>query len=297
MRPAATLSLFGAGVVAVFAAALGVGGAVGPVADDQPVRTHAGADAMAADHTTEPDAATGSALPGLAVSEAGWSLRLAGDRATAGAAVPLRFTVDGPGGAPETHYVRTHTKDLHLVVVRRDLSTFQHLHPTLGADGTWSTPVDLTAPGTYRVLADFRPRGLDRRLTLGADLAVAGGFVPEPLPAPEASADSGDGYRVTLSGTPIAGRESDLVLTVSRNGRPVTRLQPYLGAFGHLVALRHGDLAYLHTHPSDEELGRHGGPDIGFMTTFPSAGSYRLFLDFRVLGVVRTAAFTVEVAA
>ena len=287
MRPAATLGLFGAGVVAVFVAAVAVGGAVGPVVDEEPMTAHA----------AEPAAETGGALPGLAVSDAGWTLRLATDRATAGPAVPLRFTVTDPDGEPETHYVENHTKDLHLIVVRRDLATFEHLHPTLGADGTWSTQVDLSLPGTYRVLADFQPRGLDRKLTLGADLAVAGNSAPRPLPAPATTAPAGDGYDVRIAGTPRAGRESELVLSVRRDGRPVTVLQPYLGAYGHLVALRHGDLAYLHTHPqgAEDPVGP-GGPDIRFMTTFPTAGAYRLFLDFRVGDVVRTAAFTVEVA-
>ena len=40
-----------------------------------------------------------------------------------------------------------------------------------------------------------------------------------------------------------------LTLTVTKDGQPVTDLQPYLGAYGHLVALRAGDLAYLHVHP------------------------------------------------
>jgi hypothetical protein len=38
-----------------------------------------------------------------------------------------------------------------------------------------------------------------------------------------------------------------------------------------------------------------GGPDLAFVMSFPTAGTYRLFLDFRAGGVVRTAAFTIEV--
>jgi hypothetical protein len=79
--------------------------------------------------------------------------------------------------------------------------------------------------------------------------------------------------------------------TVSRGGREVNDLQPYLGARGHLVALREGDLAYLHVHPQD---GR--GSTIAFATHYPSAGRYRLFLQFKHEGRVHTAAFTREVA-
>ena len=82
---------------------------------------------------------------------------------------------------------------------------------------------------------------------------------------------------------------------MSRDGRPVTDLQPYLAAYGHLVALRQGDLAYLHVHPDGEPGdGRtEPGPGIVFHTTAPSAGTYRLYLDFKHGDVVRTAAFTV----
>jgi hypothetical protein len=77
----------------------------------------------------------------------------------------------------------------------------------------------------------------------------------------------------------------------------VTSLQPYLGAFGHLVSLRDGDLAYLHTHPAAEAHdGDRGGPTVAFATEFPTAGSYRLFLDFKADGKVHTAEFTVTVA-
>ncbi len=291
MKPAATLTAFAAGLTVVFAAALGLGGAVGPVVAEQPATDHADDAMMAAEH----EAPIGAALPGLAVSDAGWTLQLADDTSSAGPARPFRFTVVGPGGEPETSYRRTHTKELHLIVVRRDLSTFQHVHPVRAADGSWSVPLDLPVGGAYRVFADFQPADLDRSLTLGADLSVPGDFAPTPLPVPSGTTTTGE-YDVTLAGSPVAGRESELVFSVSRAGQPVTALKPYLGAYGHLVSLRDGDLAYLHTHPAGRvEEGRTGGPDIAFSTTFPTVGTYRLFLDFRVGGTVRTAAFTVDV--
>jgi len=236
-----------------------------------------------------------STAMGLASSAAGWTLRPAGTSLPAGRAVPYRFTIERPDGAVETSYQQVHTKDLHLIAVRRDLSTFQHVHPTRAADGTWSVPLDLDA-GVYRVLADFRPAGADHQLVLGADVLVPGELEPVDLPAPRASVTTVDGYTVTLHGTPVAGHDSDLVLSVREGGRPVITLQPYLGAYGHLVALRAGDLAYLHAHPpgaADDDMG--GGPDLAFVMSFPTAGTYRLFLDFRAGGVVRTAAFTIEV--
>jgi hypothetical protein len=126
---------------------------------------------------------------------------------------------------------------------------------------------------------------------LGTDLLVPGDFVPEPL-GPDELVAHVDGYDVTLTGDLTAGDETVLTASVARDGRPVADLQPYLGAYGHLVALRDGDLGYLHVHP-DEETGP--GPEIAFHTEFPSAGRYRLFLDFRHGDAVHTAAFTVTV--
>ena len=304
MKPAATLTVFAAGLTVVFAVALGLGGAVGPVAADKPAPQHAADadDAHAGDAEADArrgaahDAAGASPLPGLAVADAGWTAApRQRHRRPPGRPVPFRFTVIAPDGNPETVYVRTHTKELHLIVVRRDLSSFQHVHPVRAADGSWSVPLDLPAGGSYRVFADFRPAGLDRtahprrRPSVPGDVRATGTARREP------HTTTGE-YDVTLAGTPVAGRESDFVLSVSRDGAPVTALQPYLGAYGHLVALRAGDLAFLHTHPAGHvEPGAAGGPDIAFGTTFPTAGSYRLFLDFQVDDVVRTAAFTVEV--
>jgi hypothetical protein len=62
-----------------------------------------------------------------------------------------------------------------------------------------------------------------------------------------------------------------------------------------LVALRAGDLAYLHVHPdgSPGDGVTESGPQVVFFAEVPSAGRYRLYLDFKHQGVVRTAEFAV----
>jgi hypothetical protein len=290
MNTAVKLAAFGLGLVAVFGAAVGIGAAVGPVGS---AAESAAADghAMADEHEQGP--ATGQ-LPakGLLVSQDGYTLDLAADTAPAGT-TPVAFRILGPDGHPVTAYDESHDQDLHLIAVRRDLSGFQHVHPTLGADGVWTSPLALT-PGTWRLFADFVPSADGTNRTLGADLAVAGEYTPVPLPAESRTAEV-DGYTVILDGDLVPGEESELTLSVTRDGEPVTDLQPYLAAYGHLVVLRGGDLAYLHVHPAGEPGdGRtEPGPNITFVTTAPSAGSYRLFLDFQHEDVVRTAAFTV----
>lgn len=238
---------------------------------------------------TPATAATASAVPGgLQIAQDGYRLDVATATLSTVDAQPFTFRVLGPDGGPLTTYTTAHEKDLHLIVVRRDLTGFQHGHPVLGADGVWSVPLKVDQPGQYRVFADFQPAGRDKGLVLGADVAAPGDYRPRPL-EPASRTPQVDGYTVTLDGELAPGTSSKLTLTVSRDGKPVTDLQPYLGALGHLVALRDGDLAYLHVHPEETTT---AGPQIVFYAEVPSAGSYGLFLDFQHQGTVRTAAFT-----
>lgn len=276
---------FALGLAAVFGIALAAGAVIGP--DPAAPESHAHEDGAAAPSDHAPG--------GTMTTENGYTLRLDTALTTAAANVPLRFRILNQDGAPVTRYQRNHDKDLHLIVVRRDMVAFQHVHPVLGADGTWSVPLDLTRAGDYRVFADFIPEG-GENLTLGADLRVAGNYDPQPLPRAATTTTVG-GYTVTLDGTVAAGQASKVTLSVSRDGKPVTDLEPYLAAYGHLVALRTADLAYLHVHP-DGHPGdgvTPAGPGITFYVTAPSAGDYRLFLDFQHEGVVRTAEFTLTV--
>jgi len=291
------LAAFGVLSTAVFVAALGVGAAVGPV--DTPDRptihtpstdgahdTTGGDEMLAMDHSaTTPG--------GLEIPQAGYTLVPTDTALEATDTADYRFTIEGPDGLPVSEYTEEHDKELHLIVVRRDLSGYQHLHPTRDAQGVWSTTADLSVPGTYRVLADFTPTASGDGLTLGTDLQVPGEQRATPLPAPSRTAEI-DGYTVTLTGDLVPGSSSALTLSVAKDGRPVTNLEPYLGAYGHLVALRSGDVAYLHVHPEGEpgDGTTTAGPTIDFAASVPSAGTYRLYLDFLHEGVVRTAEFT-----
>jgi len=292
------LAAYAAGLVAVFAGAAGVGNAVGPVA--APARGHTDMESGTGHGHDAGAGETGSALKGLQVSQDGYTLVPATTSVPAAKPTTYAFRITGPDGKPVTDYTPTHDKDLHLIVVRRDLAGFEHVHPTLGADGAWQVRLSLAAgAGTYRVFADFAPAAGDGdALTLGTDLVVAGDQQPTPLPEP-ARTTNVDGYTVTLDGQLTAGTSSPLTLTVSKDGRPVTDLQPYLAAYGHLVALRQGDLAYLHVHPDGApgDGKTEAGPRIKFYAEVPTAGTYRLYLDFKHEGTVRTAEFTATASA
>src|SRR5699024_9416669 len=101
------------------------------------------------------------------------------------------------------------TRRMHLIVVRRDLTGFRHLHPRMSADGTWSAPLRLGAPGAYRVFADFVHDG--EPTTLAGDLNVDGPARFRALPAPAGVARADGGYAVRLdAGDVRAGEEADL---------------------------------------------------------------------------------------
>jgi hypothetical protein len=291
------LGVFALALGVVFAGAYGVGGWIGPAGTDNDGHEMTATTDGHGTNGHEPAAGPGSTGQpaasgpgGLAMSADGYTLRLAGTSPTAGAPAELAFQIVDAHRAPVTRFRTSHDKQLHLVVVRRDMTGFQHLHPQMSADGTWRIQLTLDRGGDWRVFADFLPEGSDRPIILGVDLPVAGEYRPAALPAPAASTTV-DGYQITVDGHLTAGRTSRLTLRVARDGAPVSDLQPYLGAYGHLVALRAGDLGYLHVHPQQTEM---AGPAITFDVEVPTAGVYRLFLDFQHGGVVRTASFTGE---
>jgi hypothetical protein len=229
---------------------------------------------------------------GLSVSSDGLTLVPSTTRFTAGLTQPFAFRIVGYDGEPVLKYEVLHDKPLHLVVVRSDLTGYQHLHPTMAEDGTWSVPLQLPAAGVWRAYADFMTTTAAGRLvaaTLGVNLTVIGHYEPATLPAP-ASASSVDGYRVMLDATPRINVMTPILVRVTRGGQPA-ELERYLGAYGHLVIVREADLGYLHLHPDSELV---DGAVRCFLAT-PSPGRYRAYFDFQVGGQVRTAEFTLVV--
>ncbi|MFI1224645.1 MULTISPECIES: hypothetical protein [unclassified Streptomyces] len=308
MHTGLKVTAFAAALAATFGSAYAVGGALDPAVaakessgQDGHGAGHGAKERPSAEGGVKEGAGKASELPGgLQVSDGGFALDLRTPRVEAGEPAELRFAVVNEDTSRKvTAFRREHGKELHLIVASSDLTTYRHLHPVRAPDGTWSTPVELPEAGGYRVFADFTPDVKNAEgLTLGADLAVSGDARPEPLPEAKRTVTV-DGYEVTLEGALRPGAGSELKLEVEKDGEPVTDLQPYLGAYGHLVALRAGDLAYLHVHPNGEPGdGRtKPGPEVSFTATAPSKGAYRLFLDFQHEGKVHTAAFTVHTGA
>lgn len=299
MNAPARLSLYGLGLIAAFGAAFLVSGAVVPDATVEARMAEAtegmtGMDGMAGPGGSAAPGASGAALPGLSLETDGYRLGPVAAPTTVAEEGELSFSILDPAGEPLVDYTEENEKDLHLIVVREDGSQFRHVHPELDASGTWSMPWAWDEAGTYRVFTDFTPAAAESGVTLTRSVSVAGELTPVVLGADVREARAGD-FDVTLVGDLVVGDSSTLSLEVTRDGEPVTTIQPYLGAYGHLVALRDGDLAYLHAHPegAEPEAGQSSGPTVDFATEAPTPGRYLLYFDFQVDDEVRTASFVV----
>jgi hypothetical protein len=273
LRTSTKLAGFAASLLAVLGLGVGLGAAIGP------------------DITRADDEAPAPVGEGITSSAEGYRLVPEQTRLAAEGG-PLHFVIEDREGAPTRRYTEVHERDLHLIVVNRELTVFHHLHPTLGSDGAWTIDVPALEPGAYRAVADFQVAD-GPRLALGTDLSVAGTYRPEELGEPTSQSEV-NGYDVTLTTDGDDGTVT-ATLTVRSDGDPVD-LEPYLGARGHLVAMRTGDLAYAHVHPVDD--GDADGDAMAGVVTFdaelPSAGRYALFFDFKHDGEVRTASFVVD---
>jgi hypothetical protein len=270
------LASFVAALALLFGGAALAGAAIGPDPEDSESQEHA----PMAEHAPQQ-------LRGLAIAEGGLRVVLDDPELSRGRAEILRFRIVDARGETVRDFDVEHERRMHLILARRDLSGFQHLHPEQAADGGWRVRVRIDDAGSYRLFADFSHAGQAR--TLATDLRVDGPADLRPLPEPAATAVSDGGYDVRLDSSGARpGREAELRFTITQDGEPI-RTEPYLGAGGHLVALRDGDLAFLHVHPAADD-------SVEFAATFPTAGRYRLFLQFVHDGRLQTVAFTQEVS-
>lgn len=303
MNTAGRLGLYGAGLVVVFGAAFAAAGAIVP---DSAVaswmeRGAAGHDERSAEEEAQnPGTSTekGTDVSGVTIAASGYAIGVISAPGETGIEGALSFEIRDADGEAVTAYETAHGKQLHLIVVRSDGTEYRHVHPVREeTTGIWSLPWSWAAAGTYRVYADFAAEG-SSAVTLSRTVDVAGVFAPQPPVGTQTTATV-DGFDVKISGDLVAGTGSELTVEVTRDGEAVTTLEPYLGAFGHLVALREGDLAYLHVHAhgDEPEEGDLAGPEVVFTAQTPTAGRYLLYLDFQVDGEVHTAQFVLDAAA
>lgn len=190
------------------------------------------------------------------------------------------FHLKDADGTPVTDFTETHGAVLHTIIIRPDLSDFNHVHPTIGADGSWS--VEMPAPGPWHVVFDSTPTGASGPIVVSANLDDEVAIDTVSLPTPDDTVEVDD---------MVVTRVGFNFMLETSNGGDVTGLEPDLGQSSHLVAIRQGDLAYTHLHPS---------ADMADMFMFGGGitepGTYRMFLQFGRNGEVLTVPFTVVIS-
>jgi Heavy metal binding domain len=227
----------------------------------------------------------------------------------AGVPVTLSFTVRHPGtNALITGYEVVHEKRYHLFIVSRDMEFFEHIHPEQQPDGRWTIQVTLPKPGNYRILSDFLPTGgspqfVGRTLETADFTGDLESQTPHLVPDIEMAKTVGSitAHLQLEPSTLVEGQFGHLAFTMtdSKTGRPVTDLQPYLGALGHALILSEDMRDYVHAHPfenPDSDISKGlGGPTVTFEGYMPKAGRYRAWSQFQRNGEVVTVPFTVNV--
>lgn len=203
-----------------------------------------------------------------------------------------------------------HEKKIHLIIVSKDLSYFEHIHPQAADDGHYLINVlpasqaytngighnetKFEYGGDYVLFADYAPTGGGHQLER-VPFHVDGEEKPAVKYTKENLTWSKNGYKVELSFDKDKLVTNDMVAlktTVTKNGKPVTDLDHYLGALGHMVVISENTEKYLHVHPMESD---NHGPDIQFHSSFDTAGIYRVFLQFKHHDELQTVDFTIRV--
>jgi major membrane immunogen (membrane-anchored lipoprotein) len=207
----------------------------------------------------------------------------------------ITVNIQDKDGKPIDQFDVNHEKQMHIIVVSKDLSFFNHIHPENKGNGEFTVTTQFPAAGEYEVISDFIPTGIGA-MSKTQWLTVQGNAAaPQPIEPDPSLTKVVDGKEVTLSFDHLmANMELELNFNIkdAKTGKPVTNLEPYLGAVGHVVILNQNAGEYLHVHPIEEKA---KGPDAKFKATFPHSGVFKLWGQFQQNGKVFVVPFVVKV--
>lgn len=192
-------------------------------------------------------------------------------------------------------------KLMHIIVIRDDLETYDHIHPELLPDGSFVVTTQFAQEGNYKLYVEYSPPDFYENVSIVEIHTAKGDTRKANLTVGDFTKTFEDRYTVSLQPSgPFAVNETiDFVYTVryAKTGEPIRDLEPYLSAFGHLAALHEGGEIYSHVHPIDIPLSQDsfGGPTVRFSTFFSKSGKYKLFCQFKHNGKLFVTDFVVEV--
>ena len=224
---------------------------------------------------------------GTRATEFGYTMEAVSLPRTAGVPGRVSFRIRFLDGNVVTDFIDHQTKPLHLYVVRKDLTVFRHLHPTLDKDGTWSARLTLPEPGSYRVIAEFvaRADAASGDYAMVAGTATVGG---KASPAPDAADEADQGVTVAFDRPLAKGPDGEMALVVRGPGGKPVDLGTYLGAYAHVTGFRTATGSVAHLHPLEGPRQEADGTRLTFHTQFSDAGDYLFYVQLRVAGFLYT---------
>ena len=234
-----------------------------------------------------------------------------------GAPFTATYTLNDKAGSPITpdRLLETHERLMHLIVVSQDLRHFSHVHPEHAGDGRYRVSDLLPSAGKYLLFDEFVTSDgatqIERHLVSTADAPDHPAALTPDLGTPQEA----EGLTVVMTATAKVRRRgpSTFTLLVNRDGKPVTDLEPYLGAPCHVVLVSADTRQFAHTHGdlpgAAASTGANGmagmamppppaqfGPRLEFTHTFMQAGLYRMWAQFGYQGKVVTVGYNVQVS-
>lgn len=222
--------------------------------------------------------------------------------------IAYSFSIINDLGETVHEFDTVHEKTMHLIVVRKDLNNFQHLHPVFQHTGEFTlSDLNLPSDGQYRIFADFTPTasmmgpdGGKLPVTVYQDVNVGdlAKYKPQSIGAID-EVKTFQGYDIQVSNDPqpiTAGSMNMVSFNIKKDGKPVNNLENYLGALGHSVVLKEGTLDFIHAHPLTTAASKQTGR-VDFHVNFPAEGKYKLFTQFQHQGQLITSDFVVSATA
>lgn len=210
---------------------------------------------------------------------------------SAGTPVTLKLMIHDADGTMVKNFDIVHGEKVHLVIVREGLDQFAHIHPTVDANGHLTVSHTFPVGGKYRLFADYTPLG-DNHATATGALSVSGESPDAPPLVANAPGEiEGDGVRATVTAARLKATQPAHVAFAVRNDEGPTKLEPYLGALGHLMFVS-VSRTYVHVHPV---AGDADGGTVEFEARFPEPGLYKGWGQFKTSGQVRVIPFALKV--
>jgi hypothetical protein len=224
-------------------------------------------------------------------------------------------------------FLPDHGHLMHLFLVRMpDLDRLLHVHPRQVRDDLFAHRLPPTDPGRYRLFADIvHATGLPETMVSEMDLPArsepgAGAGGPDDSTA---SADA-PARIVRESDGPLRARQPTLLTfrVEDEKGQPANDLELYMGMPGHAIVIKRDGRVFAHVHPSGtaamasltlaaatlpgvekESNDPHAAhamaaplpATVTFPYGFPEPGDYRIFVQVKRAGAVRTGVVDVQV--